>query len=67
MRQRDVARRQEAKGWEPRAAISLARLWQRFGRRREARELLKPVYSWFTGGFDTPDLIDARELLDSLR
>jgi predicted ATPase len=62
-----VARSQEAKGFELRAAMSLARLWQAQWKRSEARELLAPVYNWFTEGFDTHDLQTARKLLDSLR
>jgi TOMM system kinase/cyclase fusion protein len=62
----DVARLQQAKSFELRAATSLARLWQSQGKRDEARELLEPVYSWFTEGFDTADLIDAKTLLDEL-
>jgi predicted ATPase len=62
----DVARRQSAKSFELRAATSLARLWQRQGREREARELLAPVYDWFTEGFDTRDLKDAKALLEEL-
>jgi predicted ATPase len=58
--------RQQAKSWELRAAISLARLWQRQGKRAEARELLAPVYGWFTEGFDTADLQEAKALLDAL-
>ncbi|MCX5042060.1 AAA family ATPase [Aldersonia sp. NBC_00410] len=61
-----VAREQQAKSWELRAATSLSRLWQEQGRRDEARELLVPVYDWFTEGFDTADLQDARALVDSL-
>jgi predicted ATPase len=61
-----VARAQEAKSYELRAAMSLAQLWQSEGRRREARDLLAPVYAWFTEGFDTRDLIAARELLKTL-
>ena len=61
-----VAQNQQAKSWELRAATSLARLWQSQGERDEARELLEPVYSWFTEGFDTADLIDAKALLDVL-
>jgi predicted ATPase len=62
----DVARRQEAKSLELRAAMSLARLWQQQGKRQEAHDLLAPVYHWFTEGFDTPDLQDARALLVEL-
>jgi predicted ATPase len=62
----EVARRQSAKSYELRAATSLARLWQRQGREGDARELLAPVYSWFTEGFDTRDLRDAKALLDEL-
>jgi len=62
----DVARRQSAKSWELRAATSLARLWQQQGRRQEAHELLAPVYDWFTEGFDTRDLKDAKALLEEL-
>jgi predicted ATPase len=61
-----VAQRQEAKGWELPAATSLARLWLDRGRRSEARELLAPIYGWFTDGFDTPDLREAKALLDTL-
>jgi DNA-binding winged helix-turn-helix (wHTH) protein/tetratricopeptide (TPR) repeat protein len=63
----DVARRREARMWELRAATSLARLLQGNGRREEGRALLAPVYSWFTEGFSTPDLKDARDLLDRLK
>jgi predicted ATPase len=62
----DVARRQEAKALELRAATSLARLWGEQSRRAEAVELLAPVYGWFTEGFDTADLKDAKALLDAL-
>jgi class 3 adenylate cyclase/predicted ATPase len=62
----DVARRQEAKALELRAAMSLSRLCQRQGKREEARELLAPVYDWFTEGFDTADLQEAKQLLDEL-
>jgi predicted ATPase len=59
-----VARAQTAKSWELRAATSLARLLPRQGRREEARALLAPVYAWFTEGFDTADLKEAKALLD---
>jgi class 3 adenylate cyclase/predicted ATPase len=61
-----VARRQQAKSWELRSAMSLARLWQRQGRRAEAYELLAPTYGWFTEGFDTADLQEAKALLEEL-
>ena len=62
----ETARQQQAKSWELRAATSLARLWGEHGRRAEARNLLAPVYGWFTEGFDTADLKDAKALLDQL-
>ena len=62
----DIARRQQARSWELRAAMSLARLWQQQGRQAEARELLAPVYDWFTEGFDTTDLQEAGALLEEL-
>ncbi len=62
----EIAGRQEAKLFELRAATSLARLWQRQGKRGAARDLLAPIYGWFTEGFDTRDLIDAKALLDAL-
>ena len=61
-----IARRQRAKSWELRAATSLARLWGEQGRRAEARDLLAPVYGWFTEGLETADLKDAKTLLDEL-
>ena len=61
-----VARRQSAKFWELRAALDLARLWRDQGKREEARDLLAPVYGWFTEGFDTLDLKEAKALLDEL-
>jgi predicted ATPase len=61
-----VAHRQQAKSWELRTALSLSRLWQQQGKRAEARELLMPIYSWFTEGFDTLDLQEAKALLDAL-
>ena len=62
----DVARRQEAKSLELRAAMSLSRLWQQQGKRAEAYELLAPSYGWFTEGFDTADLQEASALLEEL-
>jgi len=62
----DVARRQSAKSWELRSAMSLGRLWRKRGRQEEARQLLARVYGGFTEGFDTPDLVDARALLAEL-
>jgi predicted ATPase len=62
----DIARNQQAKSLELRAATSLARLWQQQGKRDEARQLLGDVYNWFTEGFDTADLKDAKALLDAL-
>ena len=61
-----VARKQQAKSWELRAAMSMARLWRDQGKREEARDLLAPVYGWFTEGFDTLDLKEAKALLDEL-
>ena len=61
-----VARQQQAKSWELRAAMSLARLWRDQGKVQKARELLAPVYGWFTEGFDTRDLKEAKVLLDQL-
>jgi predicted ATPase len=61
-----IARRQQAKSLELRAAMSLSRLWQRQGKRVEARQLLADIYSWFTEGFDTADLRDAKALLEEL-
>jgi predicted ATPase len=61
-----VARTQQAKSWELRAAMSMARLWREQGKRDEARELLAPVYGWFSEGFDTLDLKQAKALLDEL-
>jgi predicted ATPase len=62
----EVARRQNAKSWELRAAMSLSRLWERQGRREHARQLLAEIYGWFTEGFDTADLREAKALLDQL-
>jgi class 3 adenylate cyclase/predicted ATPase len=62
----EIARSQRAKSWELRAATSLAQLWRDQGKRTEARDLLVPIYGWFTEGFDTTDLKDAKALLDEL-
>jgi class 3 adenylate cyclase/predicted ATPase len=61
-----TARQQKAKSWELRVAMSMARLWRDQGKRQQARELLAPVYGWFTEGFDTRDLKEAKALLDTL-
>jgi predicted ATPase len=61
-----IAQNQAAKSWELRAATSLARLWQQQGKCQEAYDLLASVYNWFTEGFDTADLKDAKALLDEL-
>jgi predicted ATPase len=61
-----VARRQEARALELRAAMSLVRLWHQQGKRDEARALLAPIYDWFTEGFDTAALQEARALLEDL-
>ena len=61
-----VARQQQAKSWELRAAMSLARLWRSQGKVLQARELRAPVYGWFTEGFDTRDLKEAKALLEEL-
>jgi predicted ATPase len=61
-----AARQQQAKSRELRAAMSMARLWRDQGKRTEARDLLAPVYDWFTEGFDTLDLKEANKLLDEL-
>jgi predicted ATPase len=61
-----IARQQQAKSWELRAAMSMARLWRDQGKRDEARDLLAPVYGWFTEGFDTLDLKEAKALLQEL-
>jgi predicted ATPase len=59
----EIARAQQAKSWELRAAMSMARLWRDQGKRQQAHDLLAPVYRWFTEGFDTLDLREARGLL----
>jgi predicted ATPase len=61
-----VARKQQAKSWELRASMSLARLWRDQGKVRQARDLLAPVYGWFTEGFGTRDLKEAKALLEEL-
>jgi predicted ATPase len=61
-----VAREQKARSWELRAAMGMARLWRDQGKRRQAHDLLAPVYNWFTEGFDTLDLKQARVLLEEL-
>jgi predicted ATPase len=61
-----VPRRQQARSLELRAALSLSRLWQQQGKRNAARQVLAEIYGWFTEGFDTPDLQEARALLDAL-
>jgi hypothetical protein len=62
----DIARKQQAKSLELRAAMSLSRLWQQQGRKAEARQMLADVYTWFTEGFDTKDLQEAKALLEEL-
>jgi predicted ATPase len=61
-----IARQQQAKSWELRAAMSVARLWHDQGKVQQARDLLAPVYGWFTEGFDTLDLMEAKALLEEL-
>ena len=61
-----VAQKQQAKAYELRAAMSMTRLWRDQGKREEARDLLAPVYGWFTEGFDTLDLKEAKALLEEL-
>jgi predicted ATPase len=61
-----IARQQQARWWELRAAMSLARLWRQQGK-RAARDFLEPIYDWFTEGFETADLQQARALLEELR
>ena len=62
----EVSQEQQAKSWVLRSATSLAKFWQKQGKSEEARALLEPIYNWFTEGFDTPDLVDAKLLLDDL-
>jgi predicted ATPase len=66
MRRHADDHQQEVKSWELRAAMSMARLWRDQGKRGEPRELLAPVYDWFTEGFDTRDLKEAKASLDNL-
>jgi predicted ATPase len=61
-----VAQKQQAKSWELRAAMSMARLWCKQGKREQARDLLAPVHGWFTQGFDTHDLKQSKRLLNEL-
>ena len=61
-----IARQQQAKSWELRAATSMARLWRDQGKPKQARELLAPIYGWFTEGFNTRDLEEAKALLEEL-
>lgn len=61
-----VARKQQAKSWELRSAMSMARLWRDQGKRNEARDLLAPVYGWFSEGFNTLDMKQAKAMLDEL-
>ena len=61
-----IARREQAKSWELRAAMSMGRMWLRDGRFDDARALLTPIYDWFTEGFDTADLQDTKALLEQL-
>jgi len=63
----DCAREQQAKSWELRTATSLARLWQQQDKGKQARELIEPIYNWFTEGFDTADLKEAKALIDELK
>jgi predicted ATPase len=62
----NIAHKQQAKSWELRATMSLARLWQQQGRKKEVHEVLAAVYNWFTEGFDTADLKEAKVLLEEL-
>jgi predicted ATPase len=63
----EIARAQQARSWELRAAMSMARLWRDQGNRQQACDLLAPIYDWFTEGFETLDLKEARALLDELK
>ena len=61
-----MIQQQQAKSWELRAVMSLSRLWQKQGKKKEARQMLAEIYGWFTEGFDTKDLQEARALLREL-
>ena len=63
----EIARKQQVKSWELRAVMSLARLWLSQGKKDEARQLLAEIYGWFTEGFDTKDLQEAKALLEELQ
>jgi predicted ATPase len=63
----EIAKKQQAKSLELRATTSLARLWQQQGKQKEAHQMLSEIYSWFTEGFDTKDLQEAKALLEELR
>lgn len=62
----DIARKQQAKSWEVRAGMSLSRLWQQQGKQKDVRQILAEIYDWFTEGFDTKDLQEAKTLLEEL-
>ena len=62
----EIAQRQQAKSWELRAVMSLSRLWQQQGKKKQAHKLLDKIYNWFTEGFDTKDLQEAKALLEEL-
>jgi predicted ATPase len=62
----EIARKQQAKSWELRATVSLAKLWQQQGRQKDAHQMLAQICNWFTEGFDTRDLQEAKALLDAL-
>ena len=62
----EIARKQQAKSWELRATTSLARLWQQQGKQKEGHQMLSDIYNWFTEGFDTKDLQEAKALLEQL-